>query len=368
MLSSVDHPQIAPAAKRGGARGTLAGVPTRPPRLKPGDNVAVVSTSWGGPHEFPSVYRAGIAALERLGLVVREYPGTCRPAAELRADPRGRAADLNAAFADPSIAGILASIGGDDSARILPHLDPETIRKNPKVFMGYSDTATQLLFAHQLGLVTFNGPAVMAGFAQSAWFPTFEAHVRAILFEPTPTYDFVPYPYWVDGYADWNRTEDPAAVGELRPGDGWRFLNGHDPVRGPLVGGCIEVLEFLKGSRYWPFEEWWTGRILFLETSEDEPTVEQVRYWLFNYGVQGVFERISGLIVGRARGYSDDDKRALDDAVHSVVIEEFGAAHVAIATNMDFGHTDPQWILPLGVTAELHPGAHRFRLLEPAVD
>ncbi len=328
----------------------------------------MVSTSWGGPHAFPAVHEAGIAALERLGLVVREYPCTRRPAVELRADPRARAADLNAAFEDPSIAGIFASIGGDDSARILPYLDTELIRNNPKLFMGYSDTTTQLLFAHQLGLVTFNGPAVMAGFAQSAWFPTFEQHVRAILFEPTPTYDYVPYPHWVDGYADWDLTEDPTAVGELRSDGGWRFLNGHDPVRGPLVGGCIEVLEFLKGSRFWPPEEWWAGRILFLETSEDEPPVEQVRSWLFNYGVQGVFDRISGIIVGRARGYTDDQKRALDDAVHSVVIEEFGAASVAIATNMDFGHTDPQWILPLGVTAELHPNAQRFRLLEPAVD
>ncbi len=340
---------------------------TRPNRLKPGDHVAVVTTSWGGPHAFPAVHAAGVAALERLGLVVREYPCTRRSADELRADPKARAADLNAAFDDPSIAGIISSIGGDDSARILPHLDAESIRHNPKVFMGYSDTTTQLLFAHQLGLVTFNGPAVMAGFAQSAWFPAFEQHVRAILFEPTPTYDYVPYPYWVGGYADWNETDDPTAVGERRPHDGWRFLNGDHPVRGPLVGGCMEVLEFLKGSRFWPSAAWWADKILFLETTEDEPTVEQVRAWLFNYGVQGVFDRISGIIMGRARGYTDDQKRALDDAIHSVVVDEFGASDVAIATNLDFGHTDPQWILPLGVAAELDPGEQRFRLLEPAV-
>ena len=213
---------------------------TRPARLKTGDTVAVVSTSWGGPHAFTAVYEAGIAALQRLGLAVREYPGTRRPASELRADPQGRAADLNAAFEDPSIAGIVASIGGDDSARILRYLDPDVILDNPKVFMGYSDTATQLLFAHQLGLVTFNGPAVMAGLAQSSRFPTFEQPVRAILFEPTATYDYVPYPCWVDGYVDWNRADDPTAVGELRPGADWHFLSGHGPVSGPLVGGCVE--------------------------------------------------------------------------------------------------------------------------------
>lgn len=348
--------------------GTLGRVIRRPPRLQEGDTVAVVSTSWGGPHAFPAVHDAGVAALERLGLVVREYPSTRRSAADLRADPSGRAADLNAAFADPSVAAIIASIGGDDSARILPHLDSSVIRANPKVLMGYSDTTTQLLFAHQLDLVTFNGPSVMAGFAQSSRFPAFEHHVRSILFDPTPTYDYVPYPQWVDSYVDWNVATDPTEVGALRPHDRWRWLNGSGPVRGPLVGGCIEVLEFLKGSRYWPAEEWWTGRILFLETSEDAPSVDQVRSWLFNYGVQGIFDRISGLVVGRARRYTADQKRALDDAIFSVVVDEFGATGVAIATNMDFGHTDPQWILPLGVTAELHPAAQRFRLLEPAVD
>lgn len=234
----------------------------------------------------------------------------------------------------------------------------------------HADGTVELLDldAYELPESTFNGPAVMAGFAQSSRFPTFEQHVRAILFEPTATYDYIPYPCWVDSYVDWNRADDPTAVGELRPGADWRFLSGHGPVSGPLVGGCVEVLEFLKGSRYWPAEEWWTDRSLFLETSEDEPTVEQVRYWLFNYGVQGVFERLSGLIVGRPRGYTDDQKQALDDAIHSVVVEEFGATHVAIATNLDFGHTDPQWILPLRVVAELHPDARTFRLLEPAVD
>ncbi len=340
----------------------------RPPRLKSGDTVALLSSSWGGPHEFPAVYEAGVAALQRLGLSVREYPGTRRSPAELRADPQGRAAELNAAFEDSSIAGIVSTIGGDDSARILPYLDSDVIRNNPKVFMGYSDTSTQLLFAHQLGLVTFNGPAVMAGFAQSGHFPALEQHIRAILFEPTESYDYRPYPHWIESYESWEQAEDPTAIGELRSGEGWRFINGDGPARGPLVGGCIEVLEFLKGSRYWPAEDWWTDRILFLETSEEVPSVDQVRYWLFNYGVQGVLERLSGLIVGRPRGYTDDQKQALDDAIRTVVVDEFGASKMVIATNLDFGHTDPQWILPLGVTAELDPQQERFRLLEPAVD
>ena len=75
----------------------------------------------------------------------------------------------------------------------------------------------------------------------------------------------------------------------------------------------------------------------------------------------------AGLLVGRARGYSDEAKAALDEMIVDTVVRQFGATHLTIVTNMDFGHTDPQLILPLGVLAELDPSEQSFRLLEPAV-
>ena len=340
----------------------------RPARLREGDTVAVLSMSWGGPNVFPDVFEAGCAVLtERFGLRVREYPTTRARSGTPAASPRVRAADLQAAFGDESVAAIVASIGGDDSALLLPHLDAELIRAHPKILLGYSDTVTQLVFANLLGMVTFNGPSVMAGFAQLPHFPAAEAHVRALLMEPAATYDYQPYPQWVDAYADWNTPGVTGEVGELRPHDGWHWLQGAGRREGRLFGGCVEVLEFLKGSQWWPAASFWQDRILFLETSEERPTVEQFRYWLFNYGVQGVFDRAAGLLIGRARGYSDAEKAALDAMVQEVVAGQFGAVDLPIVTNMDFGHTDPQSIMPLGVLAELDSDACTFRLLEPAV-
>lgn len=342
-------------------------VPIKPRRLRAGDTVAALSMSWGGPATFPRVFDAGVATLEdRFALRIREYPTTRVDASALRADPQARAADLNAAFADESVAAIIASIGGDDSARLLPYLDADLIRANPKIIMGYSDTATLLVYCHRLGMVTFNGPSVMAGFAQLGNFPQAKAHVGAMLFEPSDTFDYSPYPDWADSYEDWALPENASRVTASRPHDGWRWLNGSGVSSGRLFGGCVEVLEFLKGSRYWPTEEFWDDRILFLETSEDKPTVAQMRYWLFNYGVQGVFERASALLIGRARGYTDAEKAELDQMIIDVVVGEFGANDLAIVTSMDFGHTDPQWILPLGVQASLDCDAKTFRLLEPA--
>lgn len=85
-------------------------------------------------------------------------------------------------------------------------------------------------------------------------------------------------------------------------------------------------------------------------------------------GPDPVLGHLRGRTVGRARGYSDDQKRSLDHIIHNVVVEEFGATNLPIVSNMDFGHTDPQWILPLGVNAELDPTADAFRLLEPATE
>lgn len=345
----------------------------KPPRLRSGDSVAVVSTSWGGPHVFPHIVDAGITALtDRFGLRVVEYPTARMAPDDLAADPQARAADLNAAFADDGTAAVICSIGGDDSARILRHLDADVIRANPKIIMGFSDSTTQLVYAHRLGLVTFNGPSVMAGFAQLGHFSQAEAHIRSMLFEPMDRLEYQPYPHWVNEYARWDQPDSDAWVGQLQPHDGWHWLNGTGRRSGRLFGGCIEVLEFLKGTRWWPAdrggdESFWDDRIVFLETSEDKPTVGQMKYWLFNYGVQGVFERAAGLIVGRARDYTVDEKLELDRMIIDTVVGQFGARDLPIVTNMDFGHTHPQWILPLGVTAELDCDRQTFALTEAAV-
>jgi muramoyltetrapeptide carboxypeptidase LdcA involved in peptidoglycan recycling len=235
------------------------------------------------------------------------------------------------------------------------------------VLLGFSDTVTQLAFYNQAGLVTFHGPSVMAGFAQIEAFPGAADHVSSILFEPAPSYEYRPFADWTDGYGDWGDPANAGAVGERHAHDGWRWLQGSGRVTGRLFGGCGEVLEMMKGTPFWPSPSFWDGRILFLETSEDAPTPETVGYWLRNYGMQGVFDRVSALLVGRARSYGDAAKTELDQMVVRVVAGEFGRPALPVVTNLDFGHTDPQWVLPLGVLAEVDVERQSFRLVEPAV-
>ncbi|WP_152363013.1 S66 family peptidase [Microlunatus speluncae] len=335
----------------------------KPGRLREGDTVAVVATSAGLAVPFPRVYQRGLAVLrEEYGLEVREYPTTRLGSDQLWRDPAERAADLNEAFADPEIAAIITTIGGSDSIRILPHLDPEVARRNPKIMLGYSDTSTQLIFYQQLGLITFLGPSVMAGFAQQHHFPEARDHVRALLFDSKPEYRYRPYPRWSS--ADWDGGERGDEIGPVHDHDGWHWLQGGNPARGRLFGGCFETLEQIKGTQFWPAPSFWDDRILALETSEEAPSPDQVARWLRNYGMQGVFDRAAAILIGRACGYADDQKRELDQAVLRVIGDEFGARELPVVTNLDFGHTDPQWILPLGCLAEVDPAAGEIRLAE----
>lgn len=338
---------------------------TRPDRLRAGDTVAVLSPSWGGPALFPDVYEQGLTRLRSWGLNIREYPSTRERPEILRRNPRLRARDLEAAFSDPEVKAIVASIGGDDSIRLLPLLDEAIIRSHPKVLMGYSDTTTLLVYCALQGMVTFHGPSVMAGFAQMTALPAFEAHVREMLFEPRTTHLYRGYDSWCDGYPDWKIPGSAGLVNELKPTRGWRVLQGSGSAEGHLFGGCIEVLEFMKGTRWWPGDSVWQGAILFLETSEEKPSIESVRRMLRNYGVQGVFDRISALLVGRPRDYSETEVRELDAVAVDVVAEEFGQTRLPIVTDIDFGHTDPQLVLPLGVRARIDCSTARLELIEP---
>lgn len=341
----------------------------RPPRLREGDTVAIVSPSWGGPSVFPHIYEAGLAVLrEVLGLRVREMPHARATPAFLARHPEARAEDLCRAFADDGIAAIITSIGGDDSVRVLPHVDFDLAVRAPKILMGFSDATTLLVTLCQRGLVTFHGPSVMAGFAQLRSLPDdFTRHLREMLFDPRPTCVLRPYPRYSDGYPDWADPETTGQVSSPRANAGYSVLQGRGVAEGELFGGCVEVLEFLKGTRWWPEPEFWRRKLLFLETSEEKPAPSAVRRMLRNYGMQGVFERISGLLVGRARDYDDAEKAALDEAIVEVVAGEFGREDLPIVANVDFGHTDPQFVMPLGVRAAIDCEGQTIALIEPAV-
>ena len=294
-------------------------------------------------------------------------PNTGAKQSFLHQNPEARAKDVNDAFADDDIRAIITSIGGDDSVRILPHIDLDAILDHPKVLMGFSDATTLLTYLCWNGMTTFYGPSVMAGISQMRNYPAQIEQMKDILFEGEANYRYQPSRTYSEGYPDWSNEALVGHVGRKKRSGGWKTLQGEDRARGRLFGGCVEVLEMMKGTAYWPPRSFWDGKILFLETSENMPTPDNVKYMLRNYGMQGILDDISALLMGRPRGYDRVAKRHLAQVLR-LVADEFGRADMPIITDMDFGHTDPQMVLPLGVMAELDPAGPGLRLLEKAVE
>ncbi len=327
--------------------------------------MAIISPSWGGPSVFPHVYENGLKVLEEWGLKIKEFPTARMDADFTRANPQVRAKDINDAFADQEVKAIFTSIGGNDSVRILPFLNKRVIAENPKILMGYSDTSTLHVFANLQGLITFYGPSIMAGFSQMDSLPeSFKSHVKEMLFDSKESYGYKPYGKYCDGYPDWANKENLGKVNSMKSHDDWHWLQGNGKVQGELFGGCIEVLEMMKATDFWPSQDFWKGKIFFLETSEEKPSIHYIDHVLRNYGMLGVFDKISGFIFSRARDYSEEEKKELEEKIVSIVTKEFGKPNLPIVANFDVGHTDPQLILPLGVKAEIDCDNYKIKLVE----
>jgi muramoyltetrapeptide carboxypeptidase LdcA involved in peptidoglycan recycling len=343
----------------------------KPSRLYPGDKVATVSLSWGGPGAIPGRYDAGVRQLEEtFGLKVVEMPHTRAEDAWLQRNPKARAEDLMQAFADPAIKGIFSTIGGDDSIRILPYLDLAVIKANPKVFIGFSDTTITHLACYRAGLVSFYGPSMMAGFAENCGiFPYTRQSVLQTLFSADPIGRIGPAPEgWTDEFLTWGDPANQSRRRKLNPSLEWKLVQGKGRRRGALIGGCIEVFDWLRGTDFWPGSEAWQDAILFLETSEDAPTPQQVGWMLRPLAALGVLHRLSGILFGRPGGQTPPEKFAdYEAAILRVVAEEEGLVDLPILARLDFGHTDPKFILPYGVQAEIDCDRSYLTILEGAV-
>jgi muramoyltetrapeptide carboxypeptidase LdcA involved in peptidoglycan recycling len=343
----------------------------KPPRLHPGDTLAAVSLSWGGAGQIPHRYRAGKRQLEEtFGVRVVETRHATRDPGWLRRNPEARAADLMEAFSDPSIHGIVSIIGGEDSIRLLPFIDPEVIRANPKVFLGYSDTTVTHWACFRAGLVSFYGPSVMTGFAENGgMFPYMVSAVKRALFSPEPIGRVEPNPGgWTVEHLEWAVPENQDRRRALNPPLPWRFLQGSGIAEGRLIGGCLEVVDWLRGTAVWPDPAEWEGPILFLETSEEASPPQALARVLRCLASAGVLGKLSGVLFGRpGGGVPLEAFDAYDEALLEVIAREEGLTDLPIVTRMDFGHTDPVFVLPLGVAARIDCDRRRFEITEAGV-
>jgi muramoyltetrapeptide carboxypeptidase LdcA involved in peptidoglycan recycling len=313
------------------------------------------SSPSAGPQTYPAVHEQGTRRLrDELGLEPVEYPTT----RVLGAAPADRARDINAAFADPDIRAVLAVIGGDDQITVVPHLDADLIRASPKPFFGYSDNTNLLHFLWRQGIVGFHGGSTMVHLGRGGrTHPDTMASLRAALFT-AGWFDLTAPLAFSDETRDW---ADPASLDEepiARPApDGWTWHRPDAIIEAPTWGGNLEIVGWLlMADRQAPAPDEIEGQVLILETSEEMPSSSEVFRTLRNMGERGLLGRFAALLMGRAKAWERDRQTSMDErAVYAREQREAVRAAMTaynpdatIVFDVDFGHTDPQLIIPYG--------------------
>ncbi len=304
----------------------------KPPALKPGDTVAISSPAgavWdsGNVEKFTGI-------IESLGFKVKHGQTLKEKTGYFAGNDELRAKELNTFFADAEVKAIFSQKGGWGCARLLEKLDYETIRKNPKVIMGFSDITSLLVAIYsKTGLVTFHGPV-----GNSGWNDFSVDYIKRVLMKK----EAVTYAYP-------DKDEDKPYL--LNPGK----------AKGTLIGGNLAVLAGIMGSKYLPD---WKNKILFLEEVEEEPY--SVDRMLTQLRLAGVLKNISGFVFGKcAKCLAEEPfkaftlKEVLEQHIKPLKIPAFYGAMI--------GHIENKYTIPVGVKAEIDADKFEIKLLEAAV-
>jgi muramoyltetrapeptide carboxypeptidase LdcA involved in peptidoglycan recycling len=327
-----------------------------PPKVRPGDKVAVVSPGFAAPAVAPAIHEQALTRVsEVLGLEPVEYPTTRR----LDASPGARAADLQAAFADQEIRAVLATIGGDDQITVIPHLDPAVVRADPKPYLGYSDNTNLLSWLWTNGVASFHGGSTQV---QVGAGPALDdVHLRSLraalldggrleITEPGQAEDYG---------ADWKAPAALTSYGEREPTQPWTWAGPERSVTGPTWGGCIEILQWVLTAGRFPADpSVLDGGILLLESSEDLIPASEFGYITRSLGERGLLAAVDAVVVARATAATREDPRTPESraahraAQRDVAIETVHSYNpdAVVVVGVPFGHTRPQWILPYGGT------------------
>ncbi|MCL5254004.1 MAG: LD-carboxypeptidase [Candidatus Thermoplasmatota archaeon] len=302
-----------------------------PKRLKKGDRIGVVTPSAPlNSNELVARLNNGIAILNDMGFEVVLGRNAMKVNGYLAGEPVEKAEDINEMFADRNVSAILCSQGGGTANSCLPHLDWDTIRKNPKIFQGFSDISVILNSINsKTGLVTFHGHDVAWGLG---WKPS--------------EYDLNEFRLrLIDGM-----------TGEVNP-SGERKTVRSGSASGKLVGGNIMCLLKLAGTPYWPDCR---NSILFMEGYTVGP--DDCDYMFHQLEQMGIFEEISGAVVGYVHSLQNSPfpVRQMED----ILLDVSRRYDFPILKINDFGHECRTTVLPVGAMARIDTDEKIFSITE----
>lgn len=272
----------------------------------------------------------GIATLHALGFRVRTTPRIWQRYRYMAGEDAARAAELHSLFADPHIKAIFCCRGGYGALRLLPYLDARLIAANPKIFMGYSDLTTLLLYLYsQCRMAALHGP-VVAGDLRHTLAPAMQRQLKGCLL------------------GDLEAMQPPSqhlrGLTVLRPGN----------AEGILVGGCLSLLVCALGTPYQPVLD---GTLLFLEDRGER--LYRMDRMLTHLKLSGALHGVRGLVFGRVERVAAD--QALPYAMEDIILDVLGDLDLPILYGFPAGHCDHPVTLPCGMRAAITEGRLIFQ-------
>lgn len=280
-----------------------------------------------------------------MGLKVKFSRHCVEVSGEVAAGALERAQDLLNLFEDDEVDGIIATLGGGRANEILPYMDWDRIAANPKFFCGYSDI-TVLLHAvgYHAGLVTYYGPTVMTEFAEYPHMPRYSRDSFMAAATQQRQLKFQHVGELAVERLDWGSNEEARrarAVGPVAPA----ITGRGGTAAGLLTGGCIEALERLRGTNYWPEM---SGSLLLLETVSDEPNIKALHSIFVDYQNMGVWNSVEGVVFGQKNW-----PRAALAAVAELLCDFTRGSAIPVLVGLPFGHITPIATIPLGAIGTL---------------
>jgi len=300
----------------------------KPPALKPGDTVGIISPAAAIDREF----------LERGMNVVRELCFEVKVSAHalsrdriFAGQDRHRTAELHKFFADPEVQAIFCARGGYGCGRILPQVNFEQIPRAPKIFLGFSDETFLLnAFVERSRMVCFHGPMVAMDMAHGVPQRSLDHMLQLLTGEL--------------------KNRELAATDVVHPGT----------AEGILAGGCLSVLAAMIGT---PFAPDLGGKVLFLEDTGEKPY--RVDRLLVQMKQSGALAKAAAIVVGGMRGVEGTPQE--NALMRDFVAEQTADLGVPVLAGLEIGHRTENLTIPLGIRARVDGGARKLIFLESAV-
>ena len=311
----------------------------KPKRLKAGDTLGVIAPASALSEKV--ILRA-IENLTSLGFKVKLGKNVREQKGYLAGTDEQRLADLHWAFSDPEVDAVWCIRGGYGVTRILPKVDFKLIKRNPKIFIGYSDiTALHVAIHQKTGLVTFHGPVGTSDYTDFT-----KPNVWNLLTNPTPQYKLV------------HSEENQKNASNLFKSE----VITAGKCRGALIGGNLSLLSAMDGTPFALGDL--KGKILFMEDIDERPY--RVDRMLTQMLQSHDLSKLAGIALGIFEGCNPKPEENSMSLV-ACLKDRLGNLGIPVIYGLSFGHISNQYTLPVGIQAEMDTETGILTLLDSAV-